>query len=1115
MNNISTRLLSLTCIVAILVLTSCKGDTVRNNDALFTLMPATGINFENNVADKEFDNSFLFRNFYNGGGVAIGDLNNDSLPDVFFTSNMADNKLYLNKGNFQFDDITAKSGIKQDSMWSTGVLFVDINNDGWLDIYVCNSGHMSTGHRRNQLFINNHNLTFTESAKQYGLDISAYSTQVSFFDFDNDGDLDCFMINNSPIPVNQLNYIADRDKPQDQWKVGEFLKGGGDHLFKNDNGHFTEITKEAGIHGSLISFGLGVSVGDINNDGWPDVYVSNDSYERDYLYINQRDGTFKDEFESYFQHTSMSSMGTDIADINNDGYPDLFTTDMLPGDDYRLKTMGAFDNIDLFNSKIREGLYYQYVKNCLQLNNRNGKFIDIGNYSGVSATDWSWGELMFDADNDGYTDLYVCNGVNRDVTDLDFMDFFANDVFQKMVLTGQKDKLEEIVQKIPKTPILNKVYKNNGDLRFIDIGETWGFTQKSFSNGAAYGDLDNDGDLDLVINNENGPSFVYRNNSREVTKNNYLSVTLKGDDINTYAIGSKIQLFAGQQIFTRELIPCRGFQSSVDYKQVIGLGKIGKIDSMVITWPNRTVSSVLNPTINTTVYLTQSGADAKQQSAASESVLATYFDSTSSVFEKHTEDDFTDFYYERALPKMLSREGPKAATADVNKDGLVDVYIAGTPGHSGQIYLQRPGGAFIKKDEPAFKPFADFEDEALLFFDADGDSDPDLLIGPGGNNNPPYSRQMQNRLFLNDGTGTFSLKVDAFENNKQGVNTGAAIALDFNHDGHLDIFIGGRSEPAVYGMKPNSTLYLNDGSAHFKDVTKAICPAVSNIGMVTSAALADINGDNSDDLIITGEWMTPRIFSFKNGFTELRTNLQNLYGWWQTIKAVDVNGDGKMDVVLGNIGENFYLHPSEKEPVKLFVNDFDKNGYVDKILTSTIGGKDMPVFLKRDMEEQIPYLKKQSLRHEQFAVKSVQELFPADAINQSTVDSFNYCASIVAINDGKGNFIISKLPAMAQLSSVNAIQPVDVNGDGHPDLVIGGNENGFLPQFERLDASFGDLLLNDGKGNFSWVEQKQSGFMVNGVVRDIALFSNAQKQQLLFLVNNGYPALYSINKNRK
>ena len=496
----------------------------QSANTLFQLMDQTGIHFNNEIEDGKLENSFLFRNFYNGGGVAIGDINNDGLADIFFTSNMGNNQLYLNKGNWKFEDITGKTNMQQDSMWSTGVVMVDINHDGWLDIYVCNSGHMSSGNRRNKLYINNHDLTFTEEAKQYGLDISAYTTQVSFFDYDMDGDLDCFMINNSPIPINQLGYANNRDLPEQQWQVGNFLKGGGDHLYRNDNGHFTEVTKQAGIHGSLISFGLGVSVADVNNDGYPDVYVSNDSYERDYLYINQKNGTFKDEFENCVEHTSFSSMGADVADINNDGYPDIFTTDMLPENDYRIKTTGSFDNYDVFNIKLKQGFYQQYMKNCLQLNNQNGKWCEIGNYSGVSASDWSWGALMFDADNDGYNDLYICNGVNRDVTNLDFMDFFADDINQKMVLTGKKESVDNILKEIPRTPLLNKAFRNKGNLQFEDAGTKWGFTQTSWSNGAAYGDLDNDGDLDLVINNENGPAFIYQNRSRQLTQNNYISV---------------------------------------------------------------------------------------------------------------------------------------------------------------------------------------------------------------------------------------------------------------------------------------------------------------------------------------------------------------------------------------------------------------------------------------------------------------------------------------------------------------------------------------------------------------------------------------------------------------
>ena len=1097
-------------LISVFLNLSCRN--MEQKTPLFQLISNSGIKFRNDVEDGSIENSFLFRNFYNGGGVAIGDINNDGKPDVFLTSNTGANKLYLNKGNFQFEDISDKGGIIHDDKWNTGVVFADINADGWLDIYVCSSGHMSTGNRKNKLYINNHDLTFTESAATYGLDISAYTTQVSFFDYDLDGDLDCFMINNSPIPVNQLEFSNRRDLAEKEWPVAAFLKGGGDHLFRNDNGHFTEVTKQSGIHGSLISFGLGVSVADINGDDYPDVFVSNDSYERDYLYINQKDGTFKDELENRMQHVSFSSMGADIADINNDGYPDLFTTDMLPLNDFRLKTTGAFDNINLFNAKLRAGFYYQYTQNCLHLNNKDGRFKEIANYSGVPATDWSWGALMFDMDNDGWNDLYVCNGVNRDVTNLDFMNFFADETYHKMVLSGEKKKIEELLKQIPRTPLPNKVFRNDTNLKFTDVGYSWGFTDPTFSNGAAYADLDNDGDLDLIINNENQPAFIYKNNSRELNHNNYFGLTLKGKGNNTFAVGSKVKLFTGNEILTRELIPSRGFQSSMDYKIIIGLGKSTAIDSVIIIWPDRSFTKLENPEINKT-HIIQQPATGKQIQTIPHTI-STFFTQVKSNFEKHEENEVIDFYKERNIMRLLSREGPKAAVGDVNGDSLDDVFIGGTPGHPGQLYIQTTNGSFIKKEEKVFQQFIDFEDIAVLLFDCDHDGDFDLLICPGGNNVRVNSRELQLRLFKNDGKGNFTLDASAFPNT--GMNISVAIANDFNSDGYQDLFIGGRSYPETYGINPQSFLFINDGNGHFTDIAKKVNPDIANAGMICGATWADVAGDSAKELIIVGEWMSPRIFSFKKDrFEELKTNLSQMYGWWQTVTAADLNGDGKQDLVLGNMGENFYLQPDSSRPVKLWINDNDQNGDLDKVLTYTIDEKDMPVFLKREMEEQMPLIKKENLKNEQYAKKTIQELFPSQVIDKAIVKKVTYPGSCIAFNNGDGTFNIQKLPAMAQLSCINVARCMDLNNDGHPDIILGGNQFGFLPQFERLDASFGDILLNNGTGQFTWQDDSKTGFNLNGEVRDIAEIRSGNSKYLLFLQNDQYPVLYRLNKGDK
>jgi hypothetical protein len=1085
----------------------------KSDNRLFALIDNSGINFQNTVIDSKSENSFLFRNFYNGGGVALGDINGDGLADVFLTSNQGENKLYLNKGNFKFEDISKKAGLRQDSMWSTGAVMADVNGDGWLDIYECNSGHMKSGNRRNKLYINNHNLTFTESAAKYGLDISAYTTQVSFFDYDLDGDLDFFMINNSPMPINNLGYTNRRDLPDAEWPVADFLKGGGDHLYRNDNGHFVEVNKEAGIHGTLMSFGLGVSVGDINLDGYPDVYVANDSYERDYLYINQKDGTFKDEMEACMEHNSFSSMGADICDVNNDGYPDIFTTDMLPGDDYRLKTLGAFDNIDLYRTRLDAGFYHQFMKNCLMVNNQNGQFFEVANYSGVSATDWSWGALFFDADNDGLNDIFVCNGVNRDVTNLDFMDFFANDVIQKMVVSGQKESVDSVLKHIPINPLPNYAFRNKGNLQFTDAGKEWGFTQPSFSSGAAYSDLDNDGDLDLVINNINGRAFVYRNQSREQNKNNYIGIQLKGKGQNTFAVGSKIKLYKGAQVFYRDVMPSRGFQSSVDYKQVIGLGGIGEIDSMVVIWPDRSYSKYEHPELNKVHILKQPlGAPLYREGEEGSTALSLFFKEVPSSFDKHQEDDYVDFYYERNLPELLSREGPHIARGDVNGDGLEDVYIGGAKGQAGQLYLQNTEGSFVKKGQELFRQYADFEDVAVLFFDSDRDGDLDLFIGAGGNNVPPSSRELQHRLYKNDGKGNFTIDTRAFPNND--MNIAVAAASDYDSDGDMDLFVGSRSVPREYGSAARSYLYQNDGRGHFKDVSPDLVPSLSKPGMITGALWADVSGDQNKELIVTGEWMATRIFSYKDGrFDEIKsTGLEDLYGWWQTIAVQDVNADGRQDLIIGNIGENFYLRPDRENPVKLWVSDFDGNGTVDQFLTRSIGGKDMPVFLKREITEQFPALKKDNLRHSDYAKKSIQDLFSKGVLSKSRELQFNYCSSIIAINNGKGGFEVSPLPLQVQLSSVNAIEAADVNSDGKTDLLMGGNLFGFPPQFGRLDASYGHLLLGDGKGSFQTVGQKQSGLNLKAEIKDIKQLKGKYQNYFLIVQNNEKPTVMKINK---
>jgi enediyne biosynthesis protein E4 len=1101
------------CCFLLLFMFSCKEK--KREPPLFELVKNSGINFINSVQDNDSINILNYRNFYNGAGVAAGDLNNDGLADVFFTANQGSNKLFLNKGGMQFEDISAKAGFKNKQQYSTGVVFVDINNDGWQDIYVCNAGNMHDATlRKNQLFINNHNLTFTDSAAQYGLDNDGYSTQSSFFDYDNDGDLDCFIINNSPVPVSSLGYPKQRGLPANQWKVADNLKGGGDHLFRNDNGHFVEVTGQAGIHGSLMSFGLGVTVGDVNGDNYPDIYVSNDFFERDYLYINQQNGTFKDELETRLKHNSYASMGADFGDINNDGFPEIFTTDMLPADDYRLKTTLSFDDIDQYRLKERNGFFHQFLQNTLQLNDGHGKFRDIANYSGVQASEWSWGALIFDADNDGYNDLYVCNGIYHDLTNQDFLSFDANEIKEQMLASGKKN-MSELVKRIPSIAVPNKMYRNLGNLpagqaglKFADEGMNWGFTENSFSNGAVYADLDNDGDFDLVVNNVNEPAFLFKNNSREQNKNNFVGVDLKGNGKNTLAIGSKIFIYKGNEVYSREVMPSRGFQSSVECRQVIGIGESTQVDSMRIIWPDLSYTKIIHPEINRYISYRQP-VHAKKIKEIKTVIPEFFFEQINTSFEKNSDDDFIDFYSERGIAQMHSHEGPKAAVADVNADGLDDVYIGGTVSKPGQLYLQNASGAFVKKEEAAFKQFNGFTDAAVLFFDCDGDADKDLLVCAGGNAVLPSGPQLQHRLFLNDGKGNFKAAVNAFPATKD--NISVAITNDFDGDGDLDLFVGAGFVSGSYGSTPQSHVYINNGKGSFSDMPAKSCKGITDAGMITSAVWADMDGDHKAELIIVGEWMSPKTFKYAAGsFTDIQNNLSAMAGWWQTVAAADLNGDGNTDLVLGNFGENFSLKPDNENPVKLFLNDFDNNGQIDKILTRTVAGKDKPVFMKAELESQLPVLKKQNLHNTAYAVKGIHDLFSKAQMENAVVKQINYSSSCIAFNTGKGNFSIKKLPTTVQFSSVKKILPLDVNNDGFTDLVTGGNEFGFQPQLGRLDASDGDVLINDGNGNFTVINPGLTGIALPGQIRDIVLVKRNGNTSVLFLQNNELPVLYAL-----
>ena len=1070
-------------------------------DTLFTKLSQekTNIDFINQVDNEKDFNIFTYRNFYNGGGVAIGDINNDGLPDVYLTANKKENKLYLNKGDFTFEDVSKSSNTIGKNSWSTGVVMVDINADGLLDIYVCNAGNVKGDDQKNELFINNGDLTFTEKAADYNLADSGFTTHAAFFDYDKDGDLDVYILNNSFIPVSSLGYVNKRNLRAKDWDIPEILKGGGDKLLRNDDGVFTDVSENAGIFGSLIGFGLGVTIGDVNKDLLPDIYVSNDFYERDYLYINQGDGTFKEEIKDWVKHLSISSMGADMADINNDGYPEIFVTDMLPEGDQRLKETSSFESYDVYQLKKSRDFYNQYMQNSLQLNNGDNTFSEIAFYSGVAKTDWSWGALLFDMDNDGYRDIYVSNGIYHDLTDMDFMNFFANDIIQKMTLTGKKEEVDSIINKMPSTPIPNYAFKNNGDLSFSDATKDWGFDEPTFSNGSAYADLDNDGDLDLVVNNFNMPVAIYKNNSEE-KGNNYLKIKIEGADKNTFGIGSVVELYTKDEIIRQELIPTRGFQSSIEYIMTIGLGKTKNVDSLRVIYPNGKTEVVKDITLNTLVQLTQKNATKNYVQAKKKQDA--FFEEVISTLDEHKEDPYVDFDYEGLIYKMQSREGPAIAIADINGDGNDDVFIGGAYNQPGKLYLQNGRGRLTLSK---FETETFFEDTVAVFEDIDGDKDLDLVIGSGGNFKGARTGV---RSYINDGRGYLSRGQIILPTL---TNVSTLAPYDYDQDGDVDLFVGSHSVVGTYGVSPQSYFLENDGKGNFKDLTAIKAVKAKTIGMITDGTWQDINGDSKKDLILVGEWMSPKIFiNDGNTLDLIKTDLDEFSGWFNTVEATDLDNDGDIDLVLGNRGLNSIYECSKETPSKMYINDFDNNGTVEQIITQTINGKDIPIHLKKEITAQINVLKKQNLKFSEYATKSIDELFSKEVLANTTIKTVTNFANLVAYNNGDNTFQIKELPKETQLSCICDIETEDVNKDGNLDLIVAGNNYNFKPQFSRLDASRGNILLGDGKGNFK--DQKSSGFLVEDQVRNMRWMENKSGEKyLLVVINNEKPKIFRMD----
>jgi hypothetical protein len=1097
------------------VLFSCKTKNY-SEPALFEKINATnlGIDFKNSLVEGDSLNILDYLYFYNGAGLSAGDINNDGLVDLYFVSNNGSNKLYLNKGKNakpQFEDISTKAGVAGKANWQTGSTMADVNGDGLLDIYVSAVSKYRDLIGHNELYINNGDLTFTEKSKEYGLDFQGFSTQAAFLDYDHDGDLDMYLLNHAVHTVSSYDKVSARSLRNNE---------SGDFLFMNENGkHFKDVSTKAGIFGAAMGYGLGISVGDFNNDGWDDIFVGNDFHENDYYYLNQKDGTFKESVGEYFEHLSRFSMGNDAADFNNDGMLDIFTVDMYSDEESVEKASASEDPLDIYMFKLKFGFYRQFSRNCLHLNQGN-KFTDIGLMAGVSATDWSWSPLFADFDNDGIKDLFISNGIKKRPNNLDYVKYIT-DTTMNPLMTNQamKDALGPLIQSarkvadkkaidyMPDGKVHNYMYKGTQDLRFEDKSTTWGFEDPTYSTGAIYVDLDNDGDLDIVSNELEDTAGIWINKSIENRKGNFLKVKLKGNRLNSFGLGAKVYLKnKGKKTQFFQNYSTRGFMSSVEPILNIGIEQNNTIDSLIVVWNSGKAEILKNINSNQTIVFDEKNAKIESSS------ISIYSNSTKQIFTdvtgddstvRHIENTYYDFSRETLMPFKISTEGPNVAVGDINNDGLDDIYMPGTKFLKGKLFVQKPNGKFFNLPQPQIEADSLMEDVSALFFDADNDKDLDLYVVSGGNEYFDNMEEQFDRLYFNDGKG-------GFFKNKQALppmfsNKSCVSSADFDNDGDIDLFVGGRVVPYGYGKTPVSFLLINNGKGIFADQTDRIIPQARKIGMVTDAQWFDYDNDKDLDLMVVGDWMPICVFENNNNKFKINEKAFGdfpINGFWQKISVADFDNDGDLDAIVGNLGLNNKFIRSQVPILKMYVGDLDKNERVDQILSYNRGQKFYPMLGKDELGKQLPsIINKKYVNYKDFAGQTIDQIFSENQLDECKENIVNNFASVYLENTGKKSFKIVELPSLAQVSKIFSILPIDIDNDNRMDALVGGNFYNVNP-FQGIYDGFNGLILKNTPSGFIPLTSNETGFLIKGEVRDIKTLKTAKGNEILVTRNN-------------